>query len=91
MVNEERVPVIQQELSYKKEGEKEVINDDKMPVELLKLDKHPELVLKNLGSQMGWAVVFYVEYLGPIVIYALCYLLGNRSNYSTLQQYAIEP
>lgn len=79
--------MIQQELSYKKEGDKEVLSDDKLPVDLLKLNQHPVLALKNLGSQMKWAVVFYVEYLGPMVIYALCYIAGNREKYTTLQKY----
>lgn len=84
-----RVPVIQQELSYKPNAEGEakvVISDDLMPVSLLKLSDHPVLVLKNLGSQLGWKTVFYTEYLGPIVIYALCYYMGDRSKYTFLQK-----
>lgn len=57
-----------------------------MPVKLLKFPEYSGLVLKNLGSQLAWATVFYVEYLGPILIYGLCYYLGDRSKYTFLQK-----
>jgi very-long-chain enoyl-CoA reductase len=84
--NSERIPIIQQELSYKpKEGEsKVVLNDDHMPVKMLNISN--TLVVKNLGAQMSWDMVFYIEYLGPILLYGLCYYFGDRANYATLQK-----
>lgn len=64
-----------------------MLSDDKIPYKLLKLEEDEVLVLKNLGSQLGWAVVFYVEYLGPMVIFAMCYLLGDKASYTSLQKY----
>lgn len=31
--------------------------------------------LKDLGAQIGWDTVFYIEYAGPIAIHVLCYYL----------------
>jgi hypothetical protein len=58
--NLEHIPIIQQELSYKPktEGEaKVVLNDDHMPIKMLTGDV---LVVKNLGNQMAWKIVFYI-------------------------------
>ena len=33
------------------------------------------LVFKDLGPQVGYAAVFFWEYLGPLLIYPLFYLV----------------
>eukprot|EP01071_Lankesteria_metandrocarpae_P005084 Lankesteria_metandrocarpae@DN3851_c0_g1_i2.p1 len=35
------------------------------------------LVFKDLGIQISWRLVFVIEYLGPIIIFPLLYLLPN--------------
>lgn len=40
-----------------------------------------EIMIKNLGKQIGWSTVFYIEYLGPIVIIPIFYLVGKREKY----------
>ena len=40
------------------------------------------LYFKDLGPQVGWSTVFYVEYAGPIVI-TLALLLLRRSIYGS--------
>jgi very-long-chain enoyl-CoA reductase len=38
-------------------------------------------MVKDLGRQIGWSTVFYVEYLGPIIIIPIMYWMGKRSKY----------
>ena len=38
--------------------------------------------VKNLGKQIRWEYVFYIEYLGPILIIPTFYFLGKRSQYT---------
>lgn len=37
---------------------------------------------------MPWRIVFYQEYLGPIVMLTFLYMMGDRKNYITLQKIA---
>jgi very-long-chain enoyl-CoA reductase len=76
----DKIPAIQQELSYtiEADGKKASLNDDDMPLKYVKLPKDKVLNLKNLGKQIRWDYVFYVEYLGPILILPIFYLLGNK-------------
>lgn len=36
---------------------------------------------------MLWVTVFYAEYIGPILVFALLYIFGNKGNYSFMQKY----
>ena len=69
--------------------EKKVFNDDKMPWRLTKVPTGITLKLKNLGPQITWKFVFFIEYLGPIVILPILYLLGQRAEYNEIQHIAL--
>jgi very-long-chain enoyl-CoA reductase len=47
------------------------------------------IIVKNLGKQIGWSTVFYIEYLGPIVILPMMYFMGKRKNYGLSQHLAM--
>lgn len=46
------------------------------------------ITVKNLGRQIRWDLVFYIEYLGPILIIPACYLLGKRQKYQLVHHAA---
>lgn len=73
-----KIPVIQQELSQTVEGKKSAYGDDSMPLRIAKIGNETDLNLKNLGPQMKWHYVFYVEYAGPLIIFPLLFLLGYK-------------
>ena len=58
-----------------------------MPLKVAKLPS--ELSMKNLGKQIRWEMVFYIEYLGPIIILPLFYILGKRESYTEIQNAAL--
>lgn len=83
-----KIPVLQQELSYKDGETKHVLSDNEMPIKIAKIaDKN--LVLKNLGKQIRWEMVFYIEYLGPILILPLFFMLGKKEAYTDVQTTAL--
>lgn len=83
-----KIPVIQQELSYKDGEVKHVLSDNEMPINIAKItDK--KLVVKNLGKQIRWEMVFYIEYLGPILILPLFYFFGKKEAYTDVQTTAL--
>jgi very-long-chain enoyl-CoA reductase len=55
-----------------------------MPLKIAKLPTNI-LAVKNLGKQIRWEMVFYIEYLGPILILPLFYLLGKKESYTNVQ------
>lgn len=60
-------------------GEKKsIFNDDQMPLSVAKINNESKLSVKNLGKQIKWDYVFFVEYGGPLIIFPLLYLLGAR-------------
>lgn len=75
--NQTRIPVIQQELSYKEGETKIVLSDNDKNLKYIKLSDNV-LSLKNLGKQIRWEHVFYIEYLGPIIILPLFYIFGKK-------------
>ena len=55
-----------------------------MPLKVAKIPTN-SLTIKNLGSQIRWEMVFYIEYLGPILILPLFYFLGRKEQYNEIQ------
>ena len=45
--------------------------------------------MKNLGKQVKWENVFFIEYLGPIIILPLFYVLGKQEQYTEVQRAAL--
>ncbi|CAL9728791.1 very-long-chain enoyl-CoA reductase [Monosporozyma unispora] len=41
------------------------------------VDDNLQLYIKDLGPQVGWRLVFFVEYLGPILVHSLLYYLST--------------
>ena len=75
---------MQQELSYKDGEKKVVITDNEMPFKFAKFPSNT-LGVKNLGKQIKWEMVFYIEYLGPILILPLFYMIGKKELYTDVQ------
>lgn len=84
-----KVPVMQQEISTKIDSEKKVFSDDSMPVKIANISSSTQLIVKNLGPQIKWNYVFYIEYVGPLIIFPLLYLLGKREEYNEIQTIAL--
>lgn len=80
--------MIQQELSYKDGDKKVVLTDNEKNLKFISV---PEgcLNMKNLGKQIRWEHVFYIEYLGPIIILPLFYILGKKDQYTDIQVVAL--
>jgi very-long-chain enoyl-CoA reductase len=53
-----------------------------MPLSVAKITNDTELNLKNLGTQIRWDYVFYIEYAGPLLVFPLLFLLGKREDYN---------
>ena len=79
-----KIPVIQQELSYKDGENKRVLSDNEMPIKIANFPTNV-LLVKNLGKHIRWEMVFYIEYLGPILILPLFYFLGHKESYTNIQ------
>jgi len=50
-----------------------VLKPDEAPLSSFTQEGEETLVFKDLGIQIGYRTVFYVEYFGPILTHALCY------------------
>lgn len=61
---------------------KNVYADDSMPLKIAKINSDTQINLKNLGPQIRWDYVFYIEYGGPLIILPLLYLLGHKIDYN---------
>ena len=71
------------------DGKKSVYSDDLMPLNVAKVTNTTELALKNLGTQIKWNYVFYIEYAGPLIIFPLLFLLGHKADYNEIQYLAL--
>lgn len=71
------------------DGKKSVYGDDSMPLSVAKITNDTDLSLKNLGSQVKWHYVFYLEYAGPLIIFPLLFLLGHKEQYNEIQYIAL--
>lgn len=60
-----------------------------MPLSVAKITNDTDLSLKNLGSQVKWHYVFYLEYAGPLIIFPLLFLLGHKEQYNEIQYIAL--
>lgn len=69
-------------LTYLKGSKQILITSDKFFEEGISEDD-VELFVKDLGPQVAWRLVFFVEYIGPILIHSILYKLSQ-------QPYAIE-
>ncbi|KAM3136389.1 hypothetical protein pb186bvf_011524 [Paramecium bursaria] len=85
--NVARIEPLRQWLTY--DDLKTVLDDNKKPINILNLKSGQILVVKDLGPQLQWVVVFYSEYIGPIIMFTLLYFLGKRENYNFTQKSAL--
>lgn len=83
-----KIPVLQQELSFKDGESKTVLTDNDKNLKFINIPDNV-LSLKNLGKQIRWEHVFYIEYLGPIIILPLFYVLGKKELYTPVQTVAL--
>jgi len=65
-------------------GEK--VDDNLRSVNSYGIVANSAITVKDIGSQVLWKTVFYVEYLGPILVAGICYLLGKSDNYTYTQK-----
>ncbi len=86
--NQIKIPVIQQELSYKNGESKIVLSDNQKNLKFIQIPDNL-LSLKNLGRQISWKNVFYIEYLGPIIIFPIFYKFGKSGLYTPIQTTAL--
>ncbi|CAD8079739.1 unnamed protein product [Paramecium sonneborni] len=68
---------------------KTVYDDNTKPLNLCGFKSGQVLVVKDLGPQMLWITVFYAEYVGPILMFALLYYLGKKDKYTFMQKSAL--
>lgn len=59
--------------SFEKNGARVVLVDDKKSLESYGVADGTEVILKDLGPQIGYQTVFYIEYFGPMLIHFLFY------------------
>ena len=83
-----KIPLLQQELSYKDGDKKVVLSDNHKNIKVITIPESG-LSLKKLGRQIRWEHVFYIEYLGPILIFPLFYALGKKDLYTPIQTVAL--
>lgn len=60
-----------------------------MPLDVADIANANELAVKNLGKQIKWDYVFFVEYGGPMFIFPILYLLGFKEQYNEIQHIAL--
>ena len=60
-----------------------------MPLSIANVASSNNLAVKNLGKQIKWDYVFFVEYGGPLFIFPILYLLGFREHYNEIQHVAL--
>lgn len=83
------VPENQLALSFMNEKHEKVqINDESKTLEQLGIAPLSKINVKDLGKQIKWEHVFYIQYLGPIIIIPLSYFMGKRQNYQLTQHMA---
>lgn len=88
-MNSVKIPTDQQLLSYTKVDRSKIILDDEdLPIKFLQLEEGSQIGVKNIGKQIRWDYVFYLEYLGPIIIIPAFYFLGKRDKYTLIQPVA---
>ena len=57
---------------------KQVLDDNSRTLASYGLSDSSVLIYKDLGPQILWHTVFYVEYLGPFLIFLMFYFLGGE-------------
>ena len=69
-------------------GDKKILDDQKVKLCDLGVKYDTEIQVKDLGKQIKWEYVFYIEYLGPIIIIPTMYFLGYKGLYTWVQPFA---
>jgi very-long-chain enoyl-CoA reductase len=69
-------------------SEPKPITTEEATIQELGLTEESVVLVKNLGKQIGWSTVYYLEYLGPIVIVPALYAIGDRKQYGLSQHLA---
>jgi very-long-chain enoyl-CoA reductase len=67
-----RLPVERQSIRNGPKGKDE---KDNQQISKLSLESPNTIYVKDLGPQVGWDTVFFLEYAGPIVLYGALFLL----------------
>ena len=67
-----KLPIVRQRLTT--EDKRPLVGDDKA-LRDLGVEKSCTLLVKDLGPQVSWRTVFVVEYLGPMIIHPLLFLI----------------
>jgi very-long-chain enoyl-CoA reductase len=60
-----------------------------MPLTVANISSATDIALKNLGPQISWSMVFYIEYAGPLLIFPMLFLLGDRNDYELIHYLAL--
>lgn len=63
----------------------ELLDKDDMQLNKLGLKDGSKVTLKDLGPQIGWQTVFFIEYLGPLLIHQLYRVLYAHQKLSFTQ------
>lgn len=71
------VSVYRIRLTYMKDDKHVPIVEDKF---FNDVDSNLQLYIKDLGPQISWRLVFFIEYLGPILIHSLFYYLSTLTS-----------
>ncbi|KAJ1848707.1 3-oxo-5a-steroid 4- dehydrogenase [Coemansia sp. RSA 2703] len=77
-----------QRLSY---GDKKNVLESGSALSKYSISDNDTVYIKDLGPQIGWQTVFYIEYLGPIIFHYLVYnfprfFYGTTFEHSEIQQ-----
>ncbi|KAI0784549.1 3-oxo-5-alpha-steroid 4-dehydrogenase-domain-containing protein [Abortiporus biennis] len=77
--------------AYTVKGEKKTLADE-TTLNAAGIAEGGELVVKDLGPQIGWQTVFLIEYVGPLIVHPLIYhfpslFYGGSVQHSLLQKY----
>eukprot|EP00828_Plagiopyla_frontata_P048523 TRINITY_DN9327_c0_g1_i1.p1 TRINITY_DN9327_c0_g1~~TRINITY_DN9327_c0_g1_i1.p1 ORF type:complete len:329 (-),score=37.63 TRINITY_DN9327_c0_g1_i1:63-1049(-) len=69
-----KIPEISQRLIFSNQ----ILDYETKTLESYKVQNNSEIECRNLGKQIEWKTVFYVEYGGPIIISSLLYFLASK-------------
>lgn len=73
---------------YINSSQQKVTIKDDTTIQEISITPETKIFVKNLGKQISWKNVFYIEYLGPIIIIPAFYIFGKRDKYTIVQHTA---